>query len=81
MYIMGALAQLQLGPDALNLAGGRHGAVRIATALRRDMAKSESKRIESQNNWLWELIILELFDIYEILVDVTGKITDSGYEN
>lgn len=37
-YIMGALAALALGPDALNLAGARHGACRIARALRQEMA-------------------------------------------
>lgn len=42
LYVMGALAQLQLGPDALNLAGGRHGAVRVATAIRDDIAQSRT---------------------------------------
>jgi len=36
VWCMGSLAGLELGPDALNLIGGRHGAVRVATALRRD---------------------------------------------
>ena len=41
LYAMGALAQLQLGPDALNLAGARGGSSRIFRALsvyRRAMA-------------------------------------------
>lgn len=33
-YVMGAFAQLVLGPDALNLAGARSGGVAVATALR-----------------------------------------------
>lgn len=33
-YLMGALASLRLGPDALNLAGARHGACRLARVLR-----------------------------------------------
>ena len=32
-YVMGAFAQLQLGADALNLAGARSGSVLIARAL------------------------------------------------
>ena len=34
VYIMGAFAGLQLGPDALNLAGARTGSVRIDKAIR-----------------------------------------------
>eukprot|EP00965_Chrysotila_dentata_P191121 6174323-Pleurochrysis_carterae.AAC.2 len=34
LYVMGAFAQLQLGADALNLAGSRAGSVRIASVLR-----------------------------------------------
>ena len=34
VYVMGAFAALQLGPDALNLAGSRTGAARVAYALR-----------------------------------------------
>lgn len=37
LYVMGAMAGLQLGPDALNLAGARHGACRIAQKLRREL--------------------------------------------
>ena len=37
-YCMGSLAGLQLGPDALNLVGGRHGAVKIAKSIRDDMS-------------------------------------------
>ncbi|CAJ1956437.1 unnamed protein product [Cylindrotheca closterium] len=36
LWIMGPLAGLTLGPDALNLMGARHGAVRIAKSLRND---------------------------------------------
>ena len=35
LYLMGPLASLELGPDALNWMGARQGAVRIATSLRR----------------------------------------------
>ncbi len=38
-WCMGVLAGLQLGPDALNLVGARHGAVRIAKAVRQDFAR------------------------------------------
>ena len=34
LHVLGGFAQLQLGPDALNLAGCRAGSVRVATALR-----------------------------------------------
>ena len=34
LYVLGGFAQLQLGPDALNLAGCRAGSVRVATVLR-----------------------------------------------
>ena len=34
VYVMGPYAQLQLGPDALNLAGSRSGSCRIDTAIR-----------------------------------------------
>lgn len=37
LYMMGSLAGLELGPDALNLIGARHGAVRVATSIRKDM--------------------------------------------
>ena len=33
LYVMGAFAMLQLGPDALNLAGARSGGVAVARAL------------------------------------------------
>jgi hypothetical protein len=32
-HVMGAFAQLQLGPDALNLAGARSGGVVVARAI------------------------------------------------
>lgn len=35
-HIMGAFAQLQLGPDALNLAGSRSGGVLVARSIRGD---------------------------------------------
>ena len=34
LFVMGAFAQLQLGPDSLNLAGARSGSVIIARALK-----------------------------------------------
>jgi hypothetical protein len=37
LHVMGCLAGLQLGPDALNVIGARHGAVRVAKAIRLDM--------------------------------------------
>lgn len=37
LWCMGAVAGLQLGADALNIVGARHGAVKIATAIRNDM--------------------------------------------
>jgi hypothetical protein len=40
LWLMGPLAGLELGPDALNLMGARHGAVRVATALRKDLTSS-----------------------------------------
>ena len=41
LHVMGCLAGLQLGPDALNVIGARHGAVRVAKALRLDMCDKE----------------------------------------
>lgn len=43
LWMMGPLAGLELGPDALNLMGARHGAVRIAKALRADIDLSASQ--------------------------------------
>jgi len=40
LYVMGSLAGLELGPDALNLIGARHGAVRVAKAIRLDVQNS-----------------------------------------
>jgi hypothetical protein len=37
-WIMGAMAALELGPDALNLMGARRGAVHVAKAIRSDLA-------------------------------------------
>lgn len=36
------MAGLQLGPDALNLAGARHGACRIARKVRRELGGEHS---------------------------------------
>ena len=38
IWCLGALSGLQLGPDALNIIGARHGAVKVANAIRHDMA-------------------------------------------
>ena len=38
IWCLGALSGLQLGPDALNIIGARHGAVKVANAIRSDMA-------------------------------------------
>jgi hypothetical protein len=37
LYCVGALAGLQLGADALNIVGARHGAIKVAKAIRCDM--------------------------------------------
>jgi len=37
-WVMGSLAGMELGPDALNLMGARHGAVRVAKALLSDFS-------------------------------------------
>ena len=37
LYCMGSVAGLQLGADALNIVGARHGAVKIAKSIRDDM--------------------------------------------
>ena len=42
IWLTGALAALQLGPDALNLVGARHGSVRIARAIRQDIAQTKA---------------------------------------
>ena len=42
IWFTGALAALQLGPDALNLIGARHGSVRVAEAVRQDIAQSKA---------------------------------------
>jgi len=42
IWCMGALAALELGPDALNLIGARHGSVRVAEAIRRDYDKQRN---------------------------------------
>jgi hypothetical protein len=41
-WCMGALAALQLGPDALNLIGARAGAVAVAQAVRDSFAQTQS---------------------------------------
>ena len=42
-WCMGVLAGLELGPDSLNLVGARHGSVRVAQAIRRDMMEDSKK--------------------------------------
>ena len=42
LWCMGSIAGLQLGADALNIVGARHGAVKIAKAIRDDMHVSEA---------------------------------------
>ena len=46
LWCMGALAGLELGPDALNLIGARQGAVRVATAIRYDMMDTAAEERE-----------------------------------
>jgi len=41
-WCMGVLAGLELGPDALNLVGARHGAVRVAEAIRQGVLANSS---------------------------------------
>ena len=41
IWVTGALAAIELGPDALNLIGARHGSVRVARAIRQDFAQSK----------------------------------------
>ena len=43
LYLMGGLAALQLGPDAVNLAGGLRGAVRISAELKAQIAGGGGK--------------------------------------
>ena len=43
LWVMGPLASLELGPDALNLMGARQGAVRVARALRTDLATASQR--------------------------------------
>jgi hypothetical protein len=47
IWCMGALAGLQLGADALNIVGARHGAVKIANAIRIDMNCSDVNKSQS----------------------------------
>lgn len=49
-YMMGALAALQLGPDALNLAGARHGACRLAVTLRKELAAAACDESSHQSH-------------------------------
>ncbi len=46
IWCMGALSALQLGPDALNIIGARHGAVKVASAIRADMNQT---KVENNN--------------------------------
>lgn len=41
LHVLGCLAGLELGPDALNLIGARHGSVRVAKALRLAMYEKD----------------------------------------
>ena len=43
LYTLGALAGMELGPDALNLIGARHGAVRVAKSIRTSVAEGPSE--------------------------------------
>ena len=45
LHVMGCLAGLQLGPDALNVIGARHGSVRVAKALRLAMCDENEIQI------------------------------------
>jgi hypothetical protein len=45
LWCMGSLAGLELGPDALNLIGARHGAVRVANDIRKDLSQREAAKI------------------------------------
>ena len=42
-WCMGALAGLELGPDALNLVGARHGSVKVAESVRRCFCSQKEK--------------------------------------
>ena len=42
LYVMGGMAALQLGPDAVNLAGGLRGAVRISSELKERLSSAAS---------------------------------------
>ena len=44
LYLMGGLAALQLGPDAVNLAGGLRGALRVSDELKQRMLELRSAR-------------------------------------
>ena len=50
MFVLGAYASLQLGPDALNLAGARRGAARVVPHLRKHLEAScaESEKDTTQ---------------------------------
>ena len=49
VHVMGAFAQLQLGADALNLAGCRAGSVIVARTIRQTMKLNEQKQSKSSN--------------------------------
>jgi len=42
LWVLGCLAGIQLGPDALNLIGARHGSVKVAKDILRSMATKRS---------------------------------------
>ena len=48
LYLMGGLAALQLGPDAVNLAGGLRGALRVSDELKQRMLELRSARADTR---------------------------------
>ena len=51
LYIMGVFAQLQLGADALNLAGARSGSVLVARALIEDDDDDDDDKPDGGRRW------------------------------
>ena len=49
IWCMGALAALELGPDALNILGARHGSVRVAKAIRRDFEEHRMRMLHASD--------------------------------
>eukprot|EP00941_MAST-03F_sp_MAST-3F-sp1_P001659 g1659.t1 len=46
VYVMGPMAALRLGPDSLNLAGGKTGSCRIDSAIRESFRSEEEGRVD-----------------------------------